>query len=74
MIAETIPGLADLSPDEKIVLAAELWRDAIGSEALPADPELVAALRERLEHHEQHPDEVSSWEDVRQRIAALRRR
>ena len=73
MIAETIPGLAGLSSDDKILLAAELWQDAVGAEAASPDPELVAALRERLAHYHDHPGEVSSWEDVRQRIAALRR-
>lgn len=73
MIAETIPGLAGLSPDDKILLAAELWQEAVGSEALPPDPELVAVLRERLEHYHDHPDDVSSWEEVRRRILASRR-
>jgi hypothetical protein len=31
MIAETIPGLRSLSSDQKILLAAELWRDAVGA-------------------------------------------
>lgn len=29
MIAETIPELRSLSSDQKIILAAELWRDAV---------------------------------------------
>ncbi len=73
MIAETIPGLADLSSDDKLLLAAELVQDAVGSEPSSPDPELIAVLRERLAHDHDLPDEVSSWEDVRGRIQALRR-
>jgi hypothetical protein len=72
MIAETIPGLAGLSSDDKILLAAELWQEAVGSEAIAPDPELIPVLRERLAHYHDHPGEVSSWEEVRRRILALR--
>jgi hypothetical protein len=34
------------------------------------DPNLIEALRERLEHHKNHPDEVSTWEEVRARVLA----
>lgn len=68
MIAETIPALADLSPDDKILLAAELWRDAVGTGADTPDPVLVEALRERLDYFRSHVDEGSSWEDVRKRL------
>ena len=72
MIAETIPALAGLSSEDKILLAIELWRDAVRSEAPAPDPELVLVLRERLAHYHAHPDEVSPWADVRDRIATLR--
>jgi hypothetical protein len=74
MIAETIPGLAGLSSDDKMLLAAELWQQAVGSDAHTPDPVLVNVLRERLAHYHAHPEEVSSWEEVCRRIAALRRR
>ena len=69
MIAETIPALQNLSSDQKIILAAELWRDAVGTASGDPDPTLVEALRERLQFYREHPDEVSSWEQVRSRIA-----
>ena len=70
MIAETIPALKNLSAEQKILLAAELWRDAVGADDETPDPKLVEALRERLTYYQQHPDEVSTWEDVRARILA----
>ena len=70
MIAETIPGLKDLSAEQKVLLAAELWRDAIAAEDKTPDPKLVEALRERLAYYKEHPDEVSTWEEVRARVLA----
>jgi putative addiction module component (TIGR02574 family) len=68
MIAENIPQLNSLSSDEKILLAAELWRQAAGEKGEAPNPELVAALRERLAYYREHPTEVSTWEEVRARI------
>jgi hypothetical protein len=68
MIAETIPGLGALSPDQKIILAAELWRDAAGRAGDDPSPALVKALNERLGFDRQHPEQVSTWEEVRSRI------
>jgi hypothetical protein len=61
MIAETIPGLSSLSADQKILLAAELWRDAVGGIGQEPNAALVEAYRKR-------PDEVSCWEEVRSRL------
>jgi len=72
MIAESIPQLRSLSSDEKILLAAELWREAIGVEEDAPSPQLVAALRERLAYHREHPEEVSTWEEVRARILSTK--
>jgi hypothetical protein len=72
MIAETIPGLKDLSAEQKVLLAAELWRDAMGGPDKTPDPKLVAALQERLAYYKDHPDEVSNWDDVRARILSGR--
>lgn len=68
MIAEHIPGLRSLSSDERILLAAELWRDAVGAETESPNPTLVEALRERLDYYREHPEQVSTWEEVRARI------
>lgn len=68
MIAESIPQLDSLSPDQKILLAAEVWRDAVGSGGESPNVAVVQALRERLSHYRENPDQVSTWEDVRARI------
>jgi len=73
MIAETIPALSALSSDDKILLAAELWQDAVGTEVESPDPTLVEALRERLEYFHSHPDEGSTWEEVRNRLQSRKR-
>ena len=70
MIAENIPELRSLSSDEKILLAAELWRDAVGGTTETPSPALIQALRERLDYYRQHPEQVSTWEEVRARIAS----
>ena len=71
MVSESIPALASLSPSQKLVLAAELWRDnAIGDSEEP-DPAIVAMLRERLAAYEANPEAVSTWDEVK---ARLRRR
>jgi hypothetical protein len=70
MIAEKIPELCKLSSDQKILLAAELWREAVGPEAETPNPAMVRALRERLDYYRAHPEQVSTWEEVRARIAS----
>jgi hypothetical protein len=70
MIAETIPGLDALTSDQKILLAAELWRAAVGKGAELPNPALVQALQERLDFHNDHPEEGLSWAEVRARIVA----
>ncbi len=72
MIADRIPQLSALSSDEKILLAAELWREAAGAESETPNPEMIAALRERLSYFRDHPTEVSSWEQVKARILSGR--
>ena len=68
MIAETIPALRDLSAGEKIILAAELCREAIAYDSETPDPALIQALQERLDHFRDHPDQVTTWEEVRSKI------
>ena len=70
MIAETIPAIGGLTADQKIILAAELWRDAVGVLGETPNPELVQTLVERLDYHKNHPNEAASWDAVRARIAS----
>lgn len=69
MIAETIPALRSLSPEQKFILAAELLRETINDRTEEPDPILVEALQERLDYHRQPPDEVLTWDAVKARAA-----
>jgi putative addiction module component (TIGR02574 family) len=73
MIAEKIPELKSLSPDEKLILVRELWDElAARPDAFPPRQDHIKLLRERLEHYRQHPDDAIAWEDVQARILASR--
>ena len=73
MIAERIPELKSLSPDEKLLLVGELWEQlAAQPDAFPPREDHIRILRERLEHYRQHPEDVVAWEDVKARILASR--
>ena len=39
----------------------------------PPNPELVKALMERLDYYRAHPDEVSTWEEVKNRILSRKK-
>jgi putative addiction module component (TIGR02574 family) len=62
--------LLELSPEERIQLAEDLW-DSIGHEEMPAPTE--AQIREaerRYADHLRHPEKASRWEDVKARLLA----
>lgn len=71
MIADRIPQLRELSPEEKLTLAGELWSEvAEDTQAFPPRSDHIALLRERLENFRQHPHDVVAWEDLKARILA----
>ncbi len=73
MIAEKIPELKSLSPEEKLILVGELWDDlAAHPEIFPPREDHIRLLRERLEHYRKHPEDTVAWEDVKARILASR--
>ena len=73
MIAEKIPQLQNLSPDEKLTLIGELWDElAPDLEQFPPREDHIKILRERMEHFRQHPEDPIAWEDVKARILASR--
>jgi putative addiction module component (TIGR02574 family) len=73
MIAERIPELESLSPDEKLILVRELWDElAARPNAFPPRQDHIKLLRERLEHYLQHPRDAIAWEEVKARILAPR--
>lgn len=73
MIAEQYPGLLERPDEVKLQLAGELWHDVIGDAAGADDPALIAMMEARLAEYRANPDRVSTWEDVKTRILALRR-
>jgi len=58
-----------LSPSEKIRLVEELW-DEIAAEAarLPLTESQRRLLDERIQQHEQNPQDVEAWEKVKKDI------
>lgn len=73
MIAEKIPELKHLTPEEKLILIRELWEElAAEPNAFPAREEHIRVLRERLEHYRNNPNDAMAWEQVKTRILASR--
>ncbi len=73
VIAETIPELKSLSPEQKLILVGELWDElAARPDAFPPREDHIKILRERLEHFREHPEDTLAWEDVKARILASR--
>ena len=69
MIAETIPQLRSMLPQEKFELVAELWEDVLQHEAQIEDPPGVAVmLKERLANYRVGETTGKSWEEVRAAI------
>lgn len=56
MIAETIPQLKTLTPEEKLTLSDELWREVTGEDPAATDPNLVEKLNQRYSEFEQNPE------------------
>jgi hypothetical protein len=70
MITDRFPELERLDPQEKLILAGELWRDATRPGA--DDPELpeaaIEAIEARLAAYLAHPDSGISWTDLKRRL------
>jgi len=73
VIAEKIPDLKKLSPEEKLILVGELWDDLTAHpETFPPREDHIKVLRERIAHYREHPEDTVAWEDVKARILASR--
>lgn len=73
MIAEKIPALKSLSPEEKLTLVGELWDElAAQPDAFPPREDHIKILQDRLEQYRQNPTDVLAWEEVKARILAAR--
>jgi putative addiction module component (TIGR02574 family) len=73
MIAERLPDLQRLTPEEKLILVGELWDDlAAHPEMFPPRRDHIKLLEERIEHYRNHPDDTTSWDTLKQRILSSR--
>ncbi len=68
MIAETIPQLEKLSPEEKLTLSDELWREVTGDAPGTSDPDLVEKLNERFREFEENPEVGVPAEEMKRRF------
>lgn len=73
MILEKFPEVQRLSASEKLMFVSELWNEleAHPSE-VPVSPEIIAELDRRMERFRQHPEEFTTWEEVKARVLGSR--
>ena len=57
------PELVELDPEQKLILAGELWKGATtpGADSPELSPEAVRMLEERLEHFEKIGKELTQF-------------
>lgn len=69
MIAERLPGISELSPQEKWLLASELW-DAVAEipGALPAGEAQKPLIRQRWQEYLSNPEDGSTWEEIKRKL------
>lgn len=72
MIVDEYPELQRLSPERKLTLAAELFKDVTDCQAENPDPEIIKFLDDRLAEYEKDPSSGSPWRDVKARILGSR--
>jgi putative addiction module component (TIGR02574 family) len=65
--------LLELTPEEKIDLAVELWDSIAQEDFPPIDDELKQELDRRLEEHQKEPTSARSWEEVREWLWSRRK-
>jgi putative addiction module component (TIGR02574 family) len=61
--------LLNLSVEEKIKLAEELW-ESIDAEQLPVTDDEIAIAKERYQDYLKNPNDNMSWDEFRNRIQA----
>jgi putative addiction module component (TIGR02574 family) len=69
MIADRLPGILELTPREKWLLAGELW-DSVADDpaAFPDSDAQRTLVRERWEEYLANPDQGSTWESIQRRL------
>jgi putative addiction module component (TIGR02574 family) len=72
MIVEQLPEVQKLSPEDKLVLAAELFEEAADCSAEAPDQDMLAILNERLAEYRANPEAAAPWSEVKARILCRR--
>ncbi len=68
MIVEQIPAVQQLTLHEKWLLANELWNEVEEHQhSLPAHPEIVALVEQRLADYEKDPSTALSLDEFKRR-------
>jgi putative addiction module component (TIGR02574 family) len=62
--------LMELSPQERIELAEDLWDSVAERDMPPLTPEQKEELDRRYAEHLRDPGSASKWEDVKARLLA----
>jgi hypothetical protein len=68
MIAETIPQLKNLTPEEKLTLSDELWQEVTGTTPEVVDPILVEKMESRYKEYLENPSLGISAKDMKGRF------
>jgi len=69
MIAEKIPAVKDLTPAERLQLAAELWGSVAESQdQIPVADEVKRLLDARFAHYQKHPETATTWDELKRRL------
>ena len=62
--------LMELSPEERIQLAEDLWDSITPEEMPPLTDEQKREIDRRLAEHKKNPERASPWEEVKARLWA----
>jgi putative addiction module component (TIGR02574 family) len=62
--------LMELTPEERIQLAEDLWDSIEPQDMAPLTSEQKLELNRRLDEHRRNPARASSWEEVKARLWA----
>ena len=68
--ATLLAEIMQLTPEERLDLAEQLWVAVAEDEAFALTPEQKAEIDRRIAEHERDPSSAIPWEDVRDRLRA----
>jgi putative addiction module component (TIGR02574 family) len=68
MIKKKIPALKNLSDEEKLILAGELWDEIMTEGSFDLTNEQKKMLDRRIKYAEDHPEDSTPWEVVKERL------